>query len=80
MVKIKNSNDKLKGFYDFIWSMATANKTNKFLEYALAQKFFSVLIGSCDVYETTKGGDLFIAYFNKVDLTAITYDQWTNVF
>ena len=51
MVKIKKSDNKLMKFYEFIWSMATANKANKQLEYALVQKFFTGLIGLCDIYD-----------------------------
>ena len=53
MVKIKKSDNKLMKFYEFIWSMATSNKASKQLEFALAQKLFSVLIGDCDVFENS---------------------------
>ena len=53
MIKIKKSDNKLMKFYEFIWSMATANKASKQLEFALAQKLFSVLIGDCDVFENS---------------------------
>ena len=53
MVKIKKSDNKLMKFYEFIWSMATANKSTKQLEYSLAQKLLMELIGSCDVFDNS---------------------------